>query len=657
MLLENRKELYELENSIYKDDKLFKQIVEKLTPNVIYDLNQEIIDVFSDVIINFSPISINIIDYWNKESNCTSYINKQTVKDQTLEYDNFDVEIILNYEHYDTIINPNAVVNPSTPREHFLVPERDKYSGYFESSPDWGFHLNSTIKLQDTLANIFMNNVYKVADIAKQNTNLRSRLTDILRRMNMEETIMSNINELFTEERFVLNSDWRVKKGTEVALRYSAHQAIDSEVQPYIPNRRFRFDILYDAPFEYIVEGSLFPSVFEYFVKPLSHPIGYTYDYRCIIEPDGDFDYDNSGYQNGFIDYVLSKKVETCDYLIVNALCESNKSPCCPAPDYDDPTETFECVENSGGQYGRWFVISSDIDNDGSAQWSEITGSDPLNHVNNNLDYTETGIVQNGDYYGWRYYKYVYTNKNYLIKFQREADNNVTFRIVIEYHEYDILTDTYTIHSRWNNGWHANINKVGCRHYYESTISEEFTIEQGTDRILCFGFEDNPAITEHHYINLEGPNPADVVPLWWDYQNFSWDNIDCSQKPNFPNAGFAEFGFTVDPDPAGIAGIFCNSPIYKPWSHENAYVGALALYKDPNFRAIIYSVNDMWFGFEDNPYVTRLNYQSGEGPNPDDVIPLGYTYKSYDKNYGFAEHPPYVALDDIDPDEIAGKLR
>ncbi len=738
MLLQPKYNLSDMKTSEYTEDITFQNIVNTLTPRIIYAANAEMINAFSQCVVNFSPISINISDYWNKEADYASFLNTKIPTPDKDIYKTFETVVPPlgpDNEPFMTLIDPNQVIH-----DNFLVPnEGEDYINY-QPNIDYGFHISATIGLQDKLAYIFMHNVYAVASTVKHDTNFKTRVQYILNKVNIDTGVMLDINNLFTEDRYIINGEWVTSKGKDTALIYAAQQAVDSGVQPYFLNNVFKFKITNESTFEYRVEGSIFSSVFEYFVMPLAHPIGYTHDYRYICEPDGDYDYDNSGYQNGLIDFVLSAKEETLATLTVRCLCTSSEDPCGVAdieeyciehnpPIYNNPgdlldifkiesdgvmvtvtnsmdngyvvgdyirinntteyngmyviqtiensytftlfnttgtdyteyvgtsqsnqsDEVFDCAANSVGQYGRWFVIASNTEE----VWNSVTDV-------NILDYLDDGIVRGGDYDGWIYTSYKFKNGNHLTKFFRHQDTQLAEKVVIEYW----FEGGLTLHSRWNDGWQADIAVDNYQYIYASTLRDSIEITQGTSCILPFGFEDNPAIIANNYIAKIGPNPDCVIPEDYVYNPTNCAAWRCTEddRPNIFNAGMGNYGTSVVNnviDPLNLAGVFLGT-VNK-------------IHKAFNFRAIIKPLSietlNAFFGFEDNPAKVQADYISGKGPNPDDVIPICWDYNpsNWDdetcvyikpqSNLGFANYGDNVVGASpigIDPYSKAGELR
>ena len=650
MLLTNKNELKNLDKSLYSEDALFQNIVKNLVPPVVYSLNQEFIDAFSEVVINFSPVSVNISDFWDRTPGETAYINKIKKEQSKDQWETYETRTPQSSENFMTLL-----ADPNFSEEYLVAGSDQEYTDYVPNI-DYGFHLNSTIKLKDTLAYIFMHNVYSIAEKAKRDTNLRSQLEITLKKMGLDTILMTNLNELFTENRFILNGEWVQKKGTKSAMVYSAHQAVDSEVQPYRNNSLFKFNITNQIPFNYQIESSIYEPIFEYFIKPLSHPIGYTYDYKMLCLIDGDYDYDNTGFDTGFRDFVLCKNVETVDSIKVKCLCDSDYEPCCNTfpdgstiPTYDSTYETFTCTDDSGSQYGKWYVISCSDCSPDELLWDKID-------QDNILDYTENGYIRGGDYDGWIYHKYVFQNGNYLIQNNRAPDKKQEAKVVVEYFQKDRTNVNYPnvepeLFARWNDGWQAQIENRNLREHTEPTLTDSIIIEQGKGSLLPFGFEDDPAVTAENYDNGEGPNPLLVVPEGWIYIRTDFSALDCSQKPRLSNAGFADYLPEPLNDPLGIAGVFYSDTYNRPCTVKNTIIGIKALYNPSNFVGIITPINKSKFGYQDDPAVTEALFQAGMGPDPQLVVPVGWVYNKYDSNGTFAN-----VVGNVDPNDVAGTL-
>ncbi len=647
MLLQHQVDPCDIDKSIYATDEIFQMVVKNLTPEVIFNANAEIIRAFTQTVVNYSPISVNIIDYWNKKNNKYDYIYKPTVipikekepyvpkvpcfsffgsEDIHKGFGNFANYAINIPNDQPSGIDPYTTIEPKLDEEGEPVLDEEGnpiletipnagvfglcslYDKFEELNTDCGFYLNETIGLQDQLAEIFMHNVYSITENAKHNYVFRSRLKATLTKAGVDDiAILDNINDLFTEDRFIINGTWREKKGTEVAMTYAATQAVDSNLQPAELKVPFKWDITSVDPMTYTIEGSLLPSIFEVFVRPLSHPISYIYEYKMVCE-------------EIINDYIMTKKFESASSISIITLCDSDLEPCCnplneldekdsegnyvhpyPAnPEYRGQTgrppypeeETFTCVRNSSGQYGRQFRIAigdqcdpGDCYNGTASKecelWDKLDCEEGLRDFPNVLKSTEEGIASEEKYYQWNYKKYILENLNYIIKYSKPSDAFSEATTIIEYWRNGPIG--YYPYAVWYNDWQADINMTDYKIWYETELSDDVDFEAGTgkgradvpdpyDGARWFGFNDDTDETAYTYPDIY----QELVPEGWQY----YGNIPPGTDPDadcptdvisvfkcdvkLPNKGFGNLPTYLEPDnldPLYLAGNFLWHPV------------------------------------------------------------------------------------------------
>ncbi len=645
MLLQHKRDVCTIDNSIYQSDKIFQMIVKNLTPEVVYNANKELIDSFTQTLVNYSPISVNIIDYWNKSTDFNSAVYKpnnkpkkpaEVYKPEIACFSFYGSDPIhkgfSNFPEYVTNIPADQPtgLDPYTTQEPVFdsngyplldqngnpvtktVPNSgvfglcSNYGNSLTNQKDCGFYLNSIIGLQDKLAEIFMHNVYSIANKTKHNYVFRTRVQTTLEKAGIKDAvILDNINELFTEDRYIINGTWREKKGTEVAMKYAATQAVLSHVQPKELNIPFKWDTITIDPMTYVIEGSVLPSVFETFIKPLAHPISYIYTYKMVCE-------------ENFTEYIMAKKYESASGIGVITLCDSNLDPCCNPlneldakdaagnyihpypnnPQYRGQTgrppykgeETFNCTKSSQSQYGRTFVIAlgsqcdpgdchNGVATKDCALWDKLDCEEGLRDNPNVLKYTEQGISQDPNYYLWSYKKYVLENNNYLIEYQKPNTTTSPAEKVIEYWRNGPIG--YYPYAIWHDGWQASINIKDYKVWYETELADTFEVSTTPGRpdvnnpydgARWFGFNDDPNQTFLDYPLIY----QSLIPAGWKWYGQIPPGSD-PQAPcptdaqsvfkcdiNYPNKGFANFGPYVEADnldPNYLAGCFIGHPV------------------------------------------------------------------------------------------------
>lgn len=646
MLLQHKANVCDIDKSIYHTDKIFQMVVKNLSPEIIYNANKELIEAFTRTVVNYSPISVNIIDYWNKNTDVNSPVYKPRYKkleeakpeppkvpcfaffgseDIHKGFANFNDYVINIPGDQPQGLDPYTTIEPKLDENGDQVYDENGepvmittphagvfglcslYDDFETEREDCGFYLNHMIGLQDKLAETFMHNVYSITQAAKHNYIFRTRLTSTLRKAGVKDAeILNDVNKLFTEERYIVNGTWREKKGTEVGMRYAASEAIESNLQPRELKVAYKWDMETVDPMTYTIEGSLLPSIFEVFVRPLAHPISYIYEYKMVCE-------------EIITDYIMVKRFESATSISVVTLCDSNLEPCCnPLNELDDKDEDgnyihpypnnpeyrtqtgrppykdeekFTCVKTSTGQYGRQFKIAlgsqcdpGDCYNGTPTQecelWDKLDCEEGLRDYPNVLEGIEEGISKKEEYYLWSYKKYNLQNKNYLIKYQKPNDVYSAADTVIEYWRNGPIG--YYPYAIWYNDWQADINITGHRVWYESELSDdgfEAYLEKGRpgvpdpyDGARWFGFNDDPEETR-----LNNPSIADeLIPEGWQF----YGDIPPGTDPNeecpddvesvfkcdikFPNKGFAKFPYYVyvdNLDPLYLAGNFLTHPV------------------------------------------------------------------------------------------------
>lgn len=408
-----------IDGTYLHEDIVFRRIVEKLTPPTIYNANKEFIEAFTKTVVNYSPVSINILDFWNKTEQKSVVVPLKNS--------------IFNTINEDKIYNDNLIK---------------------------AFYINSIKGLQDKLAEVYMNNFYTTTYKTRNSYILRQKLYQIFTKFEIpndkKSLLFSDINKLFREERFVTNKDFSTKKGKVTAINYTTRSAYEASIEGPLKSESFFFNYIEKGPFEYEVESSLLTDVFNSFVKPIAHPLGMGIDYKKICNSD-------------LTDRVFNKLRHTSSAVSIKCTFPSDQSPFTPPPvllpyiinpDYID--------ENTTPDIPKWVV---DLPWPSAVQNTEIIKTDesilgPWDPANPNdipeiifattdgynlssfisdLDEGEGNIlydVQYGygdeEYAGMNYTQYIFENRSYIIEYVCKQ-NNGRDKHIIEYYRYDVF--------------------------------------------------------------------------------------------------------------------------------------------------------------------------------------------------------------------------
>ncbi len=425
---------------LHKDD-IWATTVKSLVPHVIYADNFEIIDAFAATVVNYSPISINIMDFWNK-------INLQQA----------------------VIPNPNDT--------HILqhLYDKDKRKVYIEHGKAKAFWVNSMMNLQERVAYSYLNNLYTSATRTKMSHTVRQKIYRMFELWDYKpddtkELLFSRINKLFKEERFVTNKDYNMRKGKKIDLEYAARSAWDSMIEGPLTSPSFFLDYIpvldtlqNEVALEYKVESVLLPFIYDSFVMPLAHPIGMFVDYLkvCKIE---------------LSDHVLGGFNWRADVISVKCTYPSSVTPFLPPPMKTEWKENPSynpgiAVSDNNLKYIYDLPFPAQVPNteiiinDGSLDGPFDPGGNHLPHIvlataDGKSDPTPNGIklwyeiidfdedegnilidIEKGtgsyEYMGYDYTKWLFENGAYVIDYACVLPNG-KYEHIIEYYRYDIF--------------------------------------------------------------------------------------------------------------------------------------------------------------------------------------------------------------------------
>ena len=446
MLLKHKIPKCEYKGTTLLKDDIFRELVKRITPYKIHTENKEFFDAVADTLVNYSPISINIIDYWNKDDISTIGL---VIPDMKPDY-----KVILldpfEFKEGPVIKTPygkgffSGVENGEEQGGHLwdknqsilLYPETEPIKQLCPGETKERFYINSLIGVQDKLAMNFMFDYYNTTAKIKNDPIFRTNLQEKLETYDLPPVIFNNINTLFDETRTIAHRNFVEKKGTGLGLRYVGKTAFDSQIQgKYNIFQDYFMDVIELEPFHYEVQSTLFDDVFERYIKPLAHPIGMFYDYRTtctsIIANKED---------NCFIDlqYRLPSKSKT-----LSVICKCYDS-------IENGVPVIKCED----QYNEQVVGTYDgYDLDPEFSDDEGTGNIPK--------YYEQGYITdtNSEYFSAFYEKYTFENGNYLVLYKLKSEVGV-FEKTIEYRRF-LDGISYELVKKWENKYHCEIKGEG----------------------------------------------------------------------------------------------------------------------------------------------------------------------------------------------------
>jgi len=142
--------------------------------------------------------------------------------------------------------------------------------------------------IYDEFIKIYLNSINSVLHNSKHNEALYNALkvNYSIAKKNIDDIKLSiDTTKLLTKDYIITNKDYKQAKGTPTAIEYIYNIVFNSGIQNNSFNDNSSGFQYYEGPnlFEYKVEGTMIDNVYETFVKPLTHPVGWAYTYQRIF--------------------------------------------------------------------------------------------------------------------------------------------------------------------------------------------------------------------------------------------------------------------------------------------------------------------------------------------------------------------------------------
>jgi hypothetical protein len=134
---------------------------------------------------------------------------------------------------------------------------------------------NENVKI--ALIKTYLNSLYNVISKAQTNKVVKNKI-DQFGETNIP--LMTPIHNILNEENSIVGKVQKQKTGTKIGIEYAYNLAKYLETGSQFAD----FNIEEVQPFHFKTDGSLFKEMYEAVVKPLGHPIGFTYDYSQIVK-------------------------------------------------------------------------------------------------------------------------------------------------------------------------------------------------------------------------------------------------------------------------------------------------------------------------------------------------------------------------------------
>lgn len=130
-------------------------------------------------------------------------------------------------------------------------------------------------EIRENLLKIYLASLYSVISNVQTNKDITNKFTD-------DEGIVlkKDIKDILNDEYFTSNKEYKQRVGTKLGIDYTYQLARYLQTNEFVESD---FELTELQPFHFKSEGTIYRELYENVVKPLSHPLGFTYIYNRLI--------------------------------------------------------------------------------------------------------------------------------------------------------------------------------------------------------------------------------------------------------------------------------------------------------------------------------------------------------------------------------------
>ncbi len=142
------------------------------------------------------------------------------------------------------------------------------------------------VVIYEEFIKIYLNGIYNILNKSEHNEalfNVFKRMSDTTNISIDEIDLSIDIVKLLKQEYILTNKHYKQAKGTSSAMEYIFNIIVNSGLQSdSFSNSMFQY-FEGTNPFEYTIEATIIKEIYDYYVKPLTHPVGWLCNYQRVF--------------------------------------------------------------------------------------------------------------------------------------------------------------------------------------------------------------------------------------------------------------------------------------------------------------------------------------------------------------------------------------
>ena len=135
----------------------------------------------------------------------------------------------------------------------------------------------SKLNLRKGLLDVYLTSLYNVLSQAQDNEVVKAKFAQS---GISSAPFFQDVERIINDEYFVTNKVFKEKIGTNISIQYAYN------LTKYLETAQTGNDLAIHPikPFHFRTDGSILKEMYENIVKPLAHPLGFTYEYNQIVD-------------------------------------------------------------------------------------------------------------------------------------------------------------------------------------------------------------------------------------------------------------------------------------------------------------------------------------------------------------------------------------
>lgn len=265
---------------------MLKQIFEAITPENIKSIKfiEDAMGIFIECLEEHSMLSVEIKNLFDENlylDNLERYLEITDVYEAQL--DELKIQIDAKYnilKEFDDYYNLSSADKDAynvlskeyndLKTEYYNISNDDVYLKYKSLIT---LLESANINVRESISKTYLNNLHTIIGDAKKN----QRLNVILDQFPDNIPLKKDTTNVLNDEYFFSNKQYKQTIGTKKGIEYSYGFAKYLERNDTTPDE---FTVTPKIPYYFHATGRIYKETYESIVKPMSHPVGFTYYYK-----------------------------------------------------------------------------------------------------------------------------------------------------------------------------------------------------------------------------------------------------------------------------------------------------------------------------------------------------------------------------------------